>query len=111
MNRLVLKSKQEFLDTIKKASVIIVYAETSLPIFRQFVCSIGELNMRVLSYGKYEVIEILPHVADVFKLFWSKKTNIKYYFIQKLDGNDKNGAVIPATSNEIVEKMLEDEIK
>ena len=53
----------------------------------------------------------MPHVADVFKLFWSKKPNIKYYFIQKLDGNDKNGAVIPATSNEIVEKMLEDEIK
>jgi len=111
MNRLVVKSKQEFLDSIKKASVIIVYAETSLPIFRQFLCSIGELNVRVLSYGKYEVIEVLPHVADVFKLFWSKKPNIKYYFIQKLDGNDKNGAVIPATSNEIVEKMLEDEIK
>jgi hypothetical protein len=111
MNRLVVKSKQEFLDSIKKASVIIVYADTSLPIFREFLCSLGELNMRILSYGKYEVIEVLPHVADVFKLFWSKKPNIKYYFIQKLDGNDKNGAVIPATSNEIVEKMLEDEIK
>ena len=111
MNRLALKSKQEFLDVIRKASVIIVYAETSLPIFRQFLCSIGELNVRVLSYGKYEVIEVLPHVADVFKLFWSKKPNIKYYFIQKLNENDKNGAVIPATSNEIVEKMLEDEIK
>jgi len=111
MNRLVVKSKQEFLDVIRKASVIIVYAETSLPIFRQFLCSIGELNVRVLSYGKYEVIEVLPHVADVFKLFWSKKPNIKYYFIQKLNENDKNGAVIPATSNEIVEKMLEAEIK
>jgi len=111
MNRLVVKSKQEFLDAIRKASVIIVYAETSLPIFRQFLCSIGELNVRVLSYGKYEVIEVLPHVADVFKLFWSKKPNIKYYFIQKLNENDKNGAVIPATSNEIVEKWLEDEIK
>ena len=111
MNRLVVKSKQEFLDSIKKASVIIVYAETSLPIFRQFLCSIGELNVRVLSYGKYEVIEVLPHVADIFKLFWSKKPNVKYYFIQKLDGNDKYGAVIPATSNEIVEKWLEDEIK
>jgi len=111
MNRLVVKSKQEFLDAIRKASVIIVYAETSLPIFRQFLCSIGELNVRVLSYGKYEVIEVLPHVADVFKLFWSKKPNIKYYFIQKLNENDKNGAVIPATSNEIVEKMLEAEIK
>jgi len=111
MNRLVVKSKQEFLDSIRKASVIIVYTETSLPIFRQFLCSIGELNVRVLSYGEYEVIEVLPYVADVFKLFWSKKPNIKYYFIQKLDGNDKNGAVIPATSNEIIEKMLEDEIK
>ncbi|MFP3203242.1 MAG: hypothetical protein RXR43_13800 [Sulfolobus sp.] len=111
MDRLVLKSKQEFLDAMKKASVIIIYADTSLPIFRQFICSLGELNMRILAYGKYEVIEVLPHVADVFKLFWSKKPDIKYYFIQKLNNYDKYGAVIPATSNELLEKWLEGEIK
>jgi len=105
------KSKQEFLDAMKKASVIIVYADTSLPIFRQFMCSLGELNMRILAYGKYEVIEVLPRVADVFKLFWTKKPEIKYYFIQKLNKDDGYGAVIPTTSNELVEKWLEGEIK
>jgi phenylalanine-4-hydroxylase len=111
MHKLVLNSKQEFLDAIKKASIVIVYADTTLPIFSQFTCSIGELNMRILSYGKYEVIEILPHVADVFKLFWSKVPTIKYYFIQKLNENDNYGAVIPAKSNDLIEKLLEDEVK
>ena len=111
MYRLVVDSKQEFLDTIKRAPAIIVYANTSLPIFHEFLCSVGEINMRILSYGKYEVIEVLPHIADVFRLFWSKVPKIKYYFIQKLDENDKHGAVIPAKSNEAVEKWFEDEIK
>jgi hypothetical protein len=111
MDRFIVDSKQEFLDRIKKASVIIIYADTSLPIYREFVCSVGELNMRILSYDKYGVIEVLPHVADVFRLFWSKVPKIKYYFIQKLDENDEHGAVIPAKSNEAVEKWFEDEIK
>jgi hypothetical protein len=111
MHKLVVKSKQEFLDKIKKASVVIIYADRSLPIWREFVCSIGELNMQILSYGKYEVLEIMPHVSVVFKLFWSKVPEIKYYFIQKLDENDKHGAIIPAKSNEQIEKWLEDEIK
>ena len=111
MQRLVVKSKQEFLDQIKKASVVILYADTTLPIFREFVCSIGELNMQILSYGKYEVIEVLPHVAMTFKLFWSKVPEIKYYFIQRLNDNDTHGAVIPAKDNEEIEKWLEEQIK
>ena len=67
--------------------------------------------MRILSYGKYEVVEVLPPVAFAFLLFWSKVPEIKYYFIQKLDENDKRGSVIPAKSNEIVEKWFEDELK
>ena len=111
MQRVVVKSKQEFLNEIRKASVVILYADRSLPIWREFVCSLGELNMQILSYGRYEVIQILPHVADVFRIFWSKVPEIKYYFIQRLDENDSHGAVIPATSNETVEKWLESEIK
>ena len=111
MQRFVVKSKQEFLNEIRKASIVILYADRSLPVWREFVCSLGELNMQILSYNKYEVIEILPHVTDVFKIFWSKVPEIKYYFIQRLDENDNHGAVIPATSNEQVEKWLESEIK
>ena len=111
MQRFVVRSKQEFLNEIRKASIVILYADRSLPIWREFACSIGELNMEILSYGRYEVIEILPHVADVFRIFWSKVPEIKYYFIQRLDEKDSHGAVIPATSNEVIEKWLESEIK
>jgi hypothetical protein len=111
MQRFVVKTKQEFLNEIRKASVVILYADRSLPIWREFVCSLGELNMQILSYDKYEVIEILPHVADVFRIFWSKVPKIKYYFIQRLNENDNHGAVIPVTSNEEIEKWLESEIK
>jgi hypothetical protein len=110
-NRFIAKSKQEFLDEIKKASIIIVYANTRLPVFKEFVCSIGSLNIRMISYGEYEVLEVLPHMADLFKQFWSKEPEIKYYFIDKLSENDGRGAVIPAKSNELVEKMLEDNVK
>jgi len=41
----------------------------------------------------------------------SKVPEIKYYFIQKLDEDDKRGAIIPAKSNEAVEKWFEDEVK
>ncbi|ALG97136.1 hypothetical protein AVT98_gp44 [Sulfolobales virus YNP1] len=67
--------------------------------------------MQILSYDKYEVIEILPGTAERFRIFWSKVPEIKYYFIQRLDENDKHGAVIPATSNEIIEKWLEEKIQ
>jgi len=111
MHRLVVDSKQEFLDKMKKASAIIVYADMSLPIFREFLRSVGEINMQMLSYNKYEVIEILSCTAERFRMFWSRRPEIKYYFIQKLDENDKHGAVIPAKSNEAVEKWFEDELK
>ena len=111
MNKIEVKTREEFLGLIKKASIIILYADTSLPIFNQFVCSLGELNMSIISYDKYEVIEIKPHVALLFGLFWTKEPKIKYYFIQKVDENDKFGAVIPAKSNEIIEKWLEDTVK
>jgi hypothetical protein len=111
MYKLVVDSKQEFLDTIKKAPVIIVYANTSLPIFREFLCSVGEINMQIVSYNKHEVIQILSGSADRFRMFWSKVPEIKYYFIQKLDENDKRGAIIPAKSNEVIEKWFEDEVK
>ncbi len=110
MQRFVVKSKQEFLNEIRKASCNTVCRQV-VTLWREFVCSLGELNMQILSYNKYEVIEILPHVADVFKIFWSKVPEIKYYFIQRLDENDNHGAVIPATSNEQIEKWLESEIK
>jgi len=111
MHKTIFKTKQEFLNEIKKASVVILYADTSLPIWRDFVCSLGELNMQILSYDKYEVIELMPQIEIPFKLFWSKVPEIKYYFIQRLNENDTHGAVIPATSNEAVEKWLESEIK
>ena len=111
MHRLVVESKQEFLDRMKKASAIIIYADTSLPIFRKFLCSVGELNMQILSYNKYEVIEILSGTAERFWVFWSGRIGIKYYFIQKLDEDDKHGGVIPAKSNEAVEKWFEHELK
>jgi len=111
MDRLVVKSKEEFLDRIKKAPIIIIYADTSLPIWNKIGCSVGWLNMQIISYDKYEVIELLPQVAPQFMMFWSRRFNIKYYFIQKLDENDKHGAVIPAKSNEAVEKWFEDELK
>ena len=111
MNKIEVKTREEFLGLIKKASIIILYADTSLPIFNRFVCSLGELNMSIISYDKYEVIEIKPHVALLFGLFWTKEPKIKYYFIQKVDENDKFGAVIPAKSNEIIEKWLEDTVK
>jgi hypothetical protein len=111
MYRFVAKSKQEFLDRIKKASIIIFPMDTSLPIWNEIGCSVGWLNMQIISYGKYEVIEVLPQVAVAFMVFWSRRPDIKYYFINKLDENDKRGAVIPAKSNEIVEKWFEDELK
>ncbi len=111
MDRLIVNSKQEFLDKIKKASAIILYADTSLPIWRTVLCSVGEINMQILSYNKYEVIEILSGSAERFRMFWSKVPEIKYYFIQKLNENDAYGAVIPAKSNEAIEKWLEAEIK
>jgi len=111
MEKLIVSSKQEFLDRIRKASAIILYADTSLPIWRTVMCSVGEINMQILSYNKYEVIEILSGTAERFRMFWSKVPEIKYYFIQRLDENDSHGAVIPATSNEAVEKWLESEIK
>ena len=111
MYRLVVESKQEFLDKVKRASAIILYADTKLPVFREVVCSVGELNMQVLSYNKYEVVEVIGSAAERFKVFWSKVPEIKYYFVQKLDENDKNGVVIPAKSNEAVEKWFEDEVK
>ncbi len=83
MDRLIVNSKQEFLDKIKKASAIILYADTSLPIWRTVLCSVGEINMQILSYNKYEVIEILSGSAERFRMFWSKVPEIKYYFIQK----------------------------
>ena len=104
MDRFIVDSKQEFLDTIKKAPAIIIYADTSLPIFREFLCSVGEINMQIISYNKYEVIQILSGSAERFRMFWSRRPEIKYYFIQKLDENDEHGAVIPAKSNEAVEK-------
>jgi len=111
MEKLIVSSKQEFLDRIRKALAIILYADTSLPIWRTVMCSVGEINMQILSYNKYEVIEILSGTAERFRMFWSKVPEIKYYFIQRLDENDSHGAVIPATSNEAVEKWLESEIK
>ena len=111
MDRLIVSSKQEFLDKIRKASAIILYADTSLPIWRTVLCSVGEINMQILSYNKYEVIEILSGTAERFRMFWSKVPEIKYYFIQKLNENDKYGAVVPAKSNEVIEKWLEAEIK
>lgn len=110
MQRLILNSRQEFLNQIKKAKIVILYADRTLPIWDDFVCSLGKLNMQILSYDKYEVIEILPHIEIVFKLFWTKVPEVKYYFIQRLNENDKHGAVIPATSNEIIEKWLEEKI-
>jgi len=111
MDRYIFSSKQEFLDSIRKASAIILYADTSLPIWRKVLCSVGEINMQILSYNKYEVIEILSGTAERFRMFWSKMPEIKYYFIQKLNENDTYGAVIPAKSNETIEKWLEAEIK
>ncbi len=40
MDRLIVNSKQEFLDKIKKASAIILYVDTSLPIWRTVLCSV-----------------------------------------------------------------------
>jgi hypothetical protein len=111
MDRFIFSSKQEFLDRIKRASAIILYADTSLPIWRTVLCSVGEINMQILSYNKYEVIEILSGTAERFRMFWSKVPEIKYYFIQKLNENDKYGAVVPAKSNEVIEKWLEAEIR
>ncbi len=44
-------------------------------------------------------------------VFGRNEPHIKYYFVNKLDDNDKYGAVIPAKSNELVEKLLEDTVK
>jgi len=67
--------------------------------------------MRIISYRNYEVVEVLPPATDLVRLFWSKRPDIKYYFVNKLDDNDTHGAIIPAKSNELVEKLLEDMVK
>ncbi|ALG97205.1 hypothetical protein AVT97_gp42 [Sulfolobales Virus YNP2] len=111
LNKTEAKSKEEFLDEIRKAQIIIFPVNTSLPVWQEFVCSIGGLHMRIISYGNYEVVEVLPPATDLFRLFWSRTPKIKYYFVNKLDDNDTHGAIIPAKSNELVEKLLEDMIK
>ena len=111
LNKIEVKSKEEFLDTVKKAEIVIIPVNASLPIWSEVVCSIGGLHMRVIGYRNYEVVEILPPATDLFRLFWSETPNIKYYFVNKLDDNDRYGAVIPAKSNELVEKLLEDMVK
>ncbi len=111
LNKIEVKSKEEFLDAVKKAEIVIFPVNTSLPVWQEFVCSIGGLHMRVISYRNYEVVEVLPPATDLFRLFWSKTPHIKYYFVNKLDDNDKYGAVIPAKSDELVEKLLEDMVK
>ena len=111
LNKTEFKSKEEFLDAIKKASIIIFPMNTSLPIWQDLVCSIGGLHMRVISYRNYEAVEIIPPASDLFKLFWSRTPDIKYYFVNKINENDKYGYVIPAKSNEDVEKLLEETIK
>ena len=105
------KSKEEFLNEIKKASIIIFPVNTSLPVWQEFVCSIGGLHMRIIRYKKHEVVEVIPPATDLVRLFWSKRPDIKYYFVNKIDDNDKYGAIIPAKSNELVEKLLEDMVK
>jgi len=67
--------------------------------------------MQVLTYREHKVIEILSGAAERFRMFWSKRPEIKYYFIQKLDENDAHGAVIPVMSNEQAEKWIEDTVK
>jgi hypothetical protein len=111
LNKIEVKSKEEFLDTIRKAEIVIFPVNTSLPVWQEFVCSIGGLHMRIISYRNYEVVEVLPPATDLVRLFWSRTPNIKYYFVNKIDDNDKYGAIIPAKSNELVEKLLEDMVK
>jgi hypothetical protein len=111
LNKFEAKSKEEFLDAIKKAEIVIFPVNASLPVWQDFVCSIGGLHMRIISYRNYEAVEVLPPATDLFRLFWSRTPKIKYYFVNKLDDNDQYGAIIPAKSNELVEKLLEDMVK
>lgn len=104
MQKLRCKSKEEFLDYVKKAKIIIVYADMSLPVWRYFVCSIGDLNLRQIIYENKSVIEVLA--VDTFKQYWTTMPDTKYYFIMK--SPDGYGGVAPAKSDEEVEKYLED---
>jgi len=111
MYTIITRSREEFIRLIKNASAIILYVDTKLPIWREVLCSVGEINMQVLTYREHKVIEILSGAAERFRMFWSKRPEIKYYFIQKLDENDTHGAVIPVISNEQAEKWIEDTVK
>lgn len=100
------KTKEEFLNAIRKAKYVIIYAKTSLPVWHEFVCSVGDLNLTQLKYKNYSVIVVNDYIADVFKLWWTRRPEIKYYVIDQLNEGDKRGAVIPLKSNEEGEKIL-----
>ncbi|MQL56241.1 hypothetical protein [Acidianus ambivalens] len=103
MQEIKCKSKEEFLDYVKKAKIIIAYADMSLPIWKYFVCSIGDLHLRLITYNNKSVIEVLA--VDTFKQYWTKVPDRKYYFVMK--SPDGYGAIAPAKSDEEAERFLE----
>ncbi|MCI4407541.1 MAG: hypothetical protein JHC26_00480 [Thermofilum sp.] len=109
--RHICRSKEEFLHEIRKAQVIILYANMMLPVFKEFVCSLGSLNMRMIKYKDNSVIEVLSPASEIFKIFWTRRPEIKYYFIDKVNEKDDHGSVIPAKSNEEAEKVIEEALK
>lgn len=104
MQELVCNSREEFLERIRKAQIIIVHVDTSLSIWKEFVCSIGDLHLRLIRYGNKGVIEVLA--VDTFKKYWTQVPDRKYYFIMK--SPDGHEVVAPATDDKAAEKLLED---
>ena len=99
-------SRDAFVKAVKDADYVILYARTDLPVWRDFVCTIGDLNLILYKYDKYSVIVVDPNVKGSF-LFWTKVPNIKYYIIDRINEDDKRGAVIPLKSNEDGDKLIE----
>ena len=99
-------TKEEFLNAIRNSKIVILYVKTSLPVWHDFVCSMGDLNLTQLRYKNYSVIVVNDYVADVFKAWWTRRPDIKYYVIDQINEQDTRGAVVPLISNDEGEKIL-----